>query len=57
MAICQNAVGLGLSVNSWSGHVVSAAKVAGRMVDNSVRNDSGCCGRNLCQRCVRPSIA
>ena len=44
MAICQNAVGLGHSVGSRGGHVVSAAKVAGRMIDNSIPNGSGCCG-------------
>ena len=46
MAIRQNTVGLFHSVDSRSGHVVSAAKVAGRMDDNSVRNGCGCCGKN-----------
>ena len=46
MAIGQDAIGLVHSVDSRSGHVVSAAKVAGRMVDNSAQYGSGCCGKN-----------
>lgn len=37
IAICQGAIGLGPPVDSQRRHVVSTAKVAGRMFDDSVR--------------------
>ena len=44
--ICQRAVGLGDPVDGESGHLVSAAKMAGSKNGSSVRGDVEWCGEN-----------